>query len=90
VYFGLLGVCERRQSGLGLRDDDPGCGRAASHEPEERPEVARIIVAKVRARLAAHAHAEEASTHATALAESPRSRPSRHHDRPGPGAARAA
>ena len=51
---------------------------------------ARIIVAKVRARLVARVHAEQASAHSPALVESPRSRPSPHHERPGPGAARAA
>jgi hypothetical protein len=54
------------------------------------PAAARIIVSEVKARLAARAHAEEASTHARGLAETPRSRPSPHPDRPGPGAARAA
>jgi cation diffusion facilitator CzcD-associated flavoprotein CzcO len=54
------------------------------------PAAARIIVAKVKARLVARAHAEQASAHARSLVESGRSRPSPHHDRPGPGAARAA
>jgi cation diffusion facilitator CzcD-associated flavoprotein CzcO len=54
------------------------------------PAAARIVVAKVGARLAARTHAEGAGTHARGLAEPGRSRPSPHHDRPGPGAARAA
>jgi FAD-dependent urate hydroxylase len=53
------------------------------------PAAARIIVTKVKARLATLAHAEQASAHAARIVESPRSRPSPHHDRPGPGAARA-
>jgi cation diffusion facilitator CzcD-associated flavoprotein CzcO len=53
------------------------------------PAAARIIVTKVKSRLATLAHAEQANAHATRMAESPRSRPSPHHDRPGPGAARA-
>jgi thioredoxin reductase len=53
------------------------------------PAAARIIVTKVKARLATLAHAEQAGAHAARIVESPRSRPSPHHDRPGPGAARA-
>jgi hypothetical protein len=53
------------------------------------PAAARIIVTKVKARLATLAHAQQASAHAARMVESPRSRPSPHHDRPGPGAARA-
>jgi cation diffusion facilitator CzcD-associated flavoprotein CzcO len=53
------------------------------------PAAARIIVTKVKARLATLAHAEEAKAHAARIVESPRSRPSPTHDRPGPGAARA-
>jgi FAD-dependent urate hydroxylase len=54
------------------------------------PAAAKIIVSEVKGRLAARAHAEEANAHARAIAETRRSRPSPHHDRPGPGAARAA
>ena len=54
------------------------------------PAAATIIVSEVKARLAARAHAQEANAQAGVIAETPRSRPSPHHDRPGPGAARAA
>ena len=54
------------------------------------PAAARIVVTKVKGRLATLAHAEQAGEHAARMVESPRSRPSPHHDRPGPGPARAA
>ena len=54
------------------------------------PAAAKIILAEVKGRLAARAHADEANAHARGIAETKRSRPSPHHDRPGPGAARAA
>ena len=54
------------------------------------PAAAKIIVSEVRSRLAARAQAEQANAHARGIAEARRSRPSPHHDRPGPGAARAA
>jgi hypothetical protein len=54
------------------------------------PAAAKIIVSAVTGRLAARANAEAAKVHARGIAEARRSRPSPHHDRPGPGAARAA
>jgi Pyridine nucleotide-disulphide oxidoreductase len=54
------------------------------------PAAAKIIVSAVTGRLAARANAEDANVHARSIAEARRSRPSPHHDRPGPGAARAA